>query len=581
MTQRSFDVVVLGASGHHGSMIAKYIAANSVFYKWAIAGPDYKQLTELISHFPATNTGGTALPDIVIVDATDVWALRDVLSEAWLAINCTPAALRSTVIETCIDARCNYMDQCNDIHVIDGHFLDFQLPATKKGVCIIHGCGFDSAIAELGVSLAISLCEPNTCNSIDSFLQIKGVTHKLPPMDSLLVQQKHKKHIKQLDSQIREKFKIPTAKHPGPKVDKKTPYYFDSRLNSFATPSVGTEKHMVEHAFRSFCYRNNQILLPQYHPYSLSDDVSTATSNSFYSSLFSSMGKYSMGRSIVRRLPEVLTDGHTAIREQPTAEQLSSSTFQMTIIVKGLTEPVEDEDIVHSDCDNDIDDSCESAVEPPVADAIPLRITKDMVAKTSTVSVPCSGFFFANPHKKSLAVDSSASNVSGFVPYEKWIIATGPEPSVTASTLLMVRLAQFFLRMRYGRIDEQQPICVNIHLSDGFGGVYSPAGIFHDNPFVYDLLADSGVNFEIFTPIHEPVYESSSATSPRRLQKDGVTDDSHASIVMPVLDQPSRPKSWSLPAAECVDEAVTPTVLPACNEPQAESEPELSHSQTI
>ncbi len=516
-----------------GTNIAKYIHQNQLFPRWAIAGRNYKKLSNLINELHAMGVNSGKLPDLLIVDATDIRGLRDLCLESLLVFNCVkPWSLCKDIIETAIMARCNYMDMCCDVHLIDSNFLEFHTEALKKGVSIIHGCSFDGAIPELGMMLARQISGAETCNSIESFLQIfapapttdpndcgcgygttagnniNGVYHhqqmvmaltQRPMIDSLLNQQKYRKQAKQLQSKKLEKFKVLPRQHPGPKVAKKTPYYFDRRMNMFAIPSFGSEVSMVDHAFTTLSIRENQKVFPQYHAYVITDNYYEATTHSFYASLFQALAKYSMGRSIVRSFPETVVgaEGNNGVsysskedNKFPTEEQLNATSFKMTFIARGFVKADEEDDCPTTDQD------C-----TPVASATPIGLTRDTLNQTSTSPIPC-GMFFG---KDIDIIEDPTVDLSGMALYEKWVIVDGPEPYIKTSAMVAAVLAQYYFKIRYYNEKDKN---LNVHSSSSmrnqfklFGGVFTPSTMFHQFPFIYDALCDAGINFELYSPV--------------------------------------------------------------------------------
>jgi hypothetical protein len=81
----------------------------------------------------------------------------------------------------------------------------------------------------------------------------------------------------------------------------------------------------------------------------------------------------------------------------------------------------------------------------------------------------------------------------------------GPEPYVKTSAIVAAALAQFYVKTRYYNEKDQN---TNVHSSFSmrnqfrlFGGVFTPSGIFHRFPLIYDTLCDAGINFELYSPV--------------------------------------------------------------------------------
>ena len=53
MTERAFDIVLYGASGFTGQLVAEYLASAHTELRWAIAGRNQQKLERLVPRHPA------------------------------------------------------------------------------------------------------------------------------------------------------------------------------------------------------------------------------------------------------------------------------------------------------------------------------------------------------------------------------------------------------------------------------------------------------------------------------------------------------------------------------------------------
>lgn len=153
--QREFDVVLLGATGFTGRLVAAYLLERygaGRDLRWAIAGRDRARLEAVRA---GLGEGAAALP-LVIADAADEAAL-DALA-ARTRVVCTtvgPYALYgSTLVAACVGRGTHYCDLTGEVHwmrrMIDRH----DDAARASGARIVHTCGFDSIPSDLGVLFA-------------------------------------------------------------------------------------------------------------------------------------------------------------------------------------------------------------------------------------------------------------------------------------------------------------------------------------------------------------------------------------------------------------------------------------------
>ncbi len=140
MPDREFDLVMFGATGFTGRLVANYLA-NQRPKRWAIAGRNREKLAAL----------GLDVP-IVIVDAMDPAQCADVARRT--RVVCTTVGpyskYGSALVAACAEAGTHYCDLTGEVHwmreMIDAH----HETAKKTGARIVHTCGFDSIPSDLG-----------------------------------------------------------------------------------------------------------------------------------------------------------------------------------------------------------------------------------------------------------------------------------------------------------------------------------------------------------------------------------------------------------------------------------------------
>ena len=140
MTTREFDVVVFGATGFTGRLVAEYVAGRKP-RTWAIAGRNADKLRAL----------GISAP-IVVADAMDPAACLDIAKRT--RVVCTTAGPFSrygnALVAACAEAGTHYCDLTGEVHwmraMIDAH----DARARQTGARLVFACGFDSIPSDLG-----------------------------------------------------------------------------------------------------------------------------------------------------------------------------------------------------------------------------------------------------------------------------------------------------------------------------------------------------------------------------------------------------------------------------------------------
>jgi short subunit dehydrogenase-like uncharacterized protein len=141
MATREFDLVLFGATGFTGKLVAEYLAASSEKLTWAIAGRNADKLKAL----------GIGVP-ILVADARDANALNGVAKRTKvIATTVGPyAKYGSEVVAACAENGTHYADLCGEVQwmrrMIDAH----HERAKATGARIVHTCGFDSIPSDLG-----------------------------------------------------------------------------------------------------------------------------------------------------------------------------------------------------------------------------------------------------------------------------------------------------------------------------------------------------------------------------------------------------------------------------------------------
>ena len=150
-TPREFDVIVFGATGFTGRLVAEYLlktygANGSV--KWAMAGRSAAKLAEVRDLI-----GAPADLPLVVADAADVVALKAMADRARAIITTTgPYQLYgSPLVAACAASGCDYVDLAGESNWIAEMIAQHDAGAKASGARLVFSCGFDSIPFDLGV----------------------------------------------------------------------------------------------------------------------------------------------------------------------------------------------------------------------------------------------------------------------------------------------------------------------------------------------------------------------------------------------------------------------------------------------
>lgn len=146
---REFDIVIFGATGFSGRLIAEYLVGNyGDETRIAFAGRNEAKINALRE---ALGVGTPAL----IGDSDDLEALRSIASRASLVVSCTGPFLLygSNMVQACAEVGTDYIDVTGETYWSAQMMAAHEKTAKQSGARIISFCGFDSVPSDIGVYL--------------------------------------------------------------------------------------------------------------------------------------------------------------------------------------------------------------------------------------------------------------------------------------------------------------------------------------------------------------------------------------------------------------------------------------------
>jgi short subunit dehydrogenase-like uncharacterized protein len=154
MSSSKFDIVVYGATGFTGQLVAEYLAAHykgDRDLKWAMAGRNKEKLAAVRDAI-----GAPADTPLIVADAGDPASLKAMVDQTKSVISSVgPYQLHgSELLAACVASGTDYFDLCGEPiwmrQMIEAH----EATAKSTGARIVFSCGFDSLPFELGVFCA-------------------------------------------------------------------------------------------------------------------------------------------------------------------------------------------------------------------------------------------------------------------------------------------------------------------------------------------------------------------------------------------------------------------------------------------
>src|SRR5258707_6708237 len=150
MSSPKFDIVVYGATGFTGQLVAEYLAAHykdDGNLKWAMAGRSLEKLASVRDAI-----GAPADIALIQADASDAASLQAMVDQTKSVITTVGPYLLygNELVAACAASGTDYFDLCGEVpwmrRMIDAHLETAQ----RSGARIMFSCGYDSVPFELG-----------------------------------------------------------------------------------------------------------------------------------------------------------------------------------------------------------------------------------------------------------------------------------------------------------------------------------------------------------------------------------------------------------------------------------------------
>ncbi|MEM1190086.1 MAG: saccharopine dehydrogenase NADP-binding domain-containing protein [Pseudomonadota bacterium] len=147
---REFDVVVFGATGFTGRLVAEYLAKSYAGsdLRWAMAGRSPVKLLAVRNEIGASDD-----TPLIQADSADRASLDSMCSRAKVVLSTAgPYTLYGDpLVAACVTSGTDYVDLCGEDNFIYDCVQKYSNSAAKSGSRILFSCGFDSIPFDLGV----------------------------------------------------------------------------------------------------------------------------------------------------------------------------------------------------------------------------------------------------------------------------------------------------------------------------------------------------------------------------------------------------------------------------------------------
>jgi len=147
---RDFDIVLWGATGFTGRLVADYLVRNylggETGLRLALAGRNKQKLEGI-----AKEIGAPQLP-ILVGESFDVDSLDEIASKTEVLISTVGpyAKYGAEIVAACVRNGTDYCDLTGETHFVRAMIDAHHEEAKKTGARIVHCCGYDSIPSDLG-----------------------------------------------------------------------------------------------------------------------------------------------------------------------------------------------------------------------------------------------------------------------------------------------------------------------------------------------------------------------------------------------------------------------------------------------
>ena len=243
MNEREFDVVVYGATGFTGQLVAEYLLGRYGIgddLRWAVAGRSEEKLRRMRRELgPAAEQ----LP-MIVADSTDEDAVGELASRTRVVLTTVgPYALDgSNLVAACVEHVTDYCDLAGEAQWIRKMIDPHHERAQARGARIVHCCGFDSIPLDIGVYFLQEEARAHHgayCESIALYVKATKGTMSggtMASMSNIIQEAKRDRSIARI---LADPYALnPPGERQGPDSGDQQDVRFDEDVNSWTAPFV-------------------------------------------------------------------------------------------------------------------------------------------------------------------------------------------------------------------------------------------------------------------------------------------------------------------------------------------------------
>jgi saccharopine dehydrogenase (NAD+, L-glutamate forming) len=173
---RPYDVVLFGATGFTGGLVARYLAGHAPDgLRWALAGRDHDRLARVRDALVAVDPACAELP-LLTADVADQASMRRLAGSTRVVASTVGPYVRhgEPLVAACARAGTDYLDITGEPEFVDRMFVRHHEEAVASGARIVHACGFDSVPHDLGVYFTVGHLPDDVPVTVSGYVRAGG-----------------------------------------------------------------------------------------------------------------------------------------------------------------------------------------------------------------------------------------------------------------------------------------------------------------------------------------------------------------------------------------------------------------------
>ena len=171
---RELDLVLFGATGFTGGLVAEYLAAKGELEpgRWALAGRDAAKLERVRLRLEGIDLRCEEV-GLIEADVGDAASLRAMARRARVVISTVGPYVRfgEPVVEACVAEGADYVDITGEPAFVERTLTKHAQAAEAAGVRVVSCCGFDSIPHDLGAWLCARALPEGAPKAVEGFVE--------------------------------------------------------------------------------------------------------------------------------------------------------------------------------------------------------------------------------------------------------------------------------------------------------------------------------------------------------------------------------------------------------------------------